>query len=598
MVAQSKSAMSQNPGSEEAVRWKKKFLDALEDNEKREQSLQTRIRLLRRGLLGVSLAGDGLDPDLDAELGRLRKALRNEDSEAGLEGLLEQIEQSVLRLDNTKAGSIALLELALAASAQQLENTSLSRSVKKELRRFVRALPAQITDTRGHPSLFIEFLALLREAVRELACVPDKSLQEPSGFWRSLLFGRSGPASAVAAPIQAPVPPTIPMAIPDLQASVLPPQAMREDPEGQPGFSFIARHVEPVLLRILENTPVSGSSAELAGSVRQRISAGLNWYDFAAVLEDMAAIVARTIDQERSSFGTVLNDIHAGLEHVQSYMQASSLHQQLSRDAGTELDQAVRTVYTNVGSLAGTVSDASDLDGLKQTVQGQLDTLLQAVDGFHAARRAHDQTFEQERKQLADRLASLEEEASQLRDHLARQQSQAAIDILTGLPNRGAYDRRLREALSAAPRSLCLAIADVDNFKSINDSYGHAAGDKVLRIIAREIATQLRAADLVARYGGEEFVIVMQDVDNGQAIAVLQKLRETISGIPFHFKERQVQITMSFGVAMAAPEDSAESLFERADQAMYQAKAGGRNCCVSAGGGSPPERGAVQRGAT
>ena len=120
-------------------------------------------------------------------------------------------------------------------------------------------------------------------------------------------------------------------------------------------------------------------------------------------------------------------------------------------------------------------------------------------------------------------------------------------------------------------------MADVDHFKHINDSYGHLAGDKVLKIISKELVSRLRDSDFVARYGGEEFVIIMPNTRPADAEYALNKVREAIAGIPFHFKERQLKITVSFGVTEAVADDGPESLFHRADSALYQAKADGRN---------------------
>lgn len=126
-------------------------------------------------------------------------------------------------------------------------------------------------------------------------------------------------------------------------------------------------------------------------------------------------------------------------------------------------------------------------------------------------------------------------------------------------------------------RALCLAVADIDFFKNINDSYGHLAGDKVLKIIARELVSRLREKDFIGRYGGEEFVIIMPDTRPADAEHVLNKLRLAIAAIPFHFEERQIQITISFGVVEALREDSPETIFDRADKALYKAKENGRN---------------------
>src|SRR5690606_22076188 len=189
---------------------------------------------------------------------------------------------------------------------------------------------------------------------------------------------------------------------------------------------------------------------------------------------------------------------------------------------------------------------------------------------------------------LTERIAALENESRELRLHLTRQQESALKDHLTELPNREAYQLRVNQLLeiwrnkaalgqTEDEQRLCLAVADVDFFKNINDSYGHLAGDKVLRIIARELVSRLREKDFVARYGGEEFVILLPETRPADAEHVLNKLRMAIASIPFHFKSHQIRITLSFGVVAAVPDDTVETLFARADKALYQAKQSGRN---------------------
>lgn len=128
----------------EATRWKKKFLDVLEVHDQREKSLINRIRLLRRGLVGVSLAGDGLDTTLDRELNALRTTLRTEDNESGLEALLERIEKSVLRLDTRKEQSTRGIQNALTLSAAQLQELDVSRDLKRAIKQYSKELPGKL----------------------------------------------------------------------------------------------------------------------------------------------------------------------------------------------------------------------------------------------------------------------------------------------------------------------------------------------------------------------------------------------------------------------------------------------------------------------
>ena len=162
--------------------------------------------------------------------------------------------------------------------------------------------------------------------------------------------------------------------------------------------------------------------------------------------------------------------------------------------------------------------------------------------------------------------------------------SLAVTDSLTGLYNRRYLTAHLAstvDSLAAEGKPLALAMVDIDHFKAINDSHGHAAGDGVLRDIAQLLKRSLRATDMVARLGGEEFAVVMPDTGVGMAQAVTRRLRRVIA----EATAAKVPITVSIGVAaMRGPGDTPERLLKRADDALYEAKRGGRNRVIAAVG--------------
>ena len=126
-----------------------------------------------------------------------------------------------------------------------------------------------------------------------------------------------------------------------------------------------------------------------------------------------------------------------------------------------------------------------------------------------------------------------------------------------------------------------LVIWDVDDFKKINDTYGHKAGDKVLVTIATVLYDNIRETDFIARFGGEEFVLLLPETNIDNAASVTEKLRKAIAECQFHHGDKDVQITVSAGLTEFVSGDSVESAFERADQYMYTAKRGGKNRCIS-----------------
>jgi diguanylate cyclase (GGDEF)-like protein len=163
-----------------------------------------------------------------------------------------------------------------------------------------------------------------------------------------------------------------------------------------------------------------------------------------------------------------------------------------------------------------------------------------------------------------------------LQDALRRQ---ATHDGLTGLLNRNSILARVEEEMVRGrreSRALSLLMIDLDRFKSVNDTYGHLAGDAVLREAAARLSAASRRYDGVGRYGGEEFLVILPGCDLAAATAQAERVREAIAGLPFPIPGRELAVTCSIGVA-SADDLSPESLLRHADEALYQAKAQGRN---------------------
>jgi len=156
----------------------------------------------------------------------------------------------------------------------------------------------------------------------------------------------------------------------------------------------------------------------------------------------------------------------------------------------------------------------------------------------------------------------------------------AYTDPLTGLYNRRYLDADLERRVGAAGVSgegFAIALLDVDHFKRINDTWGHAAGDAVLRTVAQQIRAFLRTGDLECRYGGEEFVIVLPETTMEGATSLAETLREKVAAHSFVFQGESIPVTISVGCALVQPNDAATELIQRADEKLYEAKRSGRN---------------------
>lgn len=196
------------------------------------------------------------------------------------------------------------------------------------------------------------------------------------------------------------------------------------------------------------------------------------------------------------------------------------------------------------------------------------------------------------RIRCAQRIIELQSEIVTARDAL---HEQATHDALTGLLNRSAIfdaleaemsrQRRVNERPDAAPQHLAVIMFDLDHFKSVNDTLGHAAGDEILRQTAQRIRQQAREYDQVGRYGGEEFLFLLPATDQQQALCQAERMRSVIADTPYSAGGKELNVTSSFGLAAtdAHPAVDCDELVRRADEALYRAKEAGRNRVEVAG---------------
>lgn len=158
------------------------------------------------------------------------------------------------------------------------------------------------------------------------------------------------------------------------------------------------------------------------------------------------------------------------------------------------------------------------------------------------------------------------------------------LDPLTGAASRIGMLTKLREHLALVQRKAevcCLVMMDVDNFKAVNDTHGHTAGDQVLTTFAHNLKTQLRSYDMVFRYGGEEFLICLPNVDTETAHGIIDRVCAVLAALEFDGEGTSTyNVTASFGLTLLDPDVSVEASIERADKALYEAKAAGRNRVV------------------
>ena len=201
---------------------------------------------------------------------------------------------------------------------------------------------------------------------------------------------------------------------------------------------------------------------------------------------------------------------------------------------------------------------------------------------------AENARMQQEAADLKTRLQASKAQIEKLHSTLAEAQAISLRDPLTALNNRRGFDANLAEAITQAQTlgsALCLVMGDIDNFKKVNDAFGHPIGDEILKIFATVLAENVQDAGSVARYGGEEFAVILPGAQLEDAKQLTERMRSQLETKKLAISksgEEIGKITASFGIAQLSVGEDAEKLVQRADAKLYQAKCAGRNRVVAA----------------
>ena len=297
-------------------------------------------------------------------------------------------------------------------------------------------------------------------------------------------------------------------------------------------------------------------------------------------IADMVAGLRAELQSERRGNEQFLNQLTQNLQTLESTLVELESGHQASFADGQKMDTQLSS---HMQGLENSMHQAENLNGLKEAITTRLDHIRSNMEEFRRNEDSRNNVLEDQVNRLRDRVGSMEQESSELRDRIAQEHRKAMSDPLTEIPNRLAYDEYIRQEYARWKRyqkPLSLAVWDIDRFKAINDSYGHKAGDKVLKAIATLLKKKTREADFVARYGGEEFVMLMPQTARKDALEVAEKLRKEIEKCGFHFRGEDVKVTISCGLTEFSGDDTPLEAFERADKGLYQAKGAGRNRCL------------------
>ena len=601
--------------SRQVDHWQRKYYDSLgelEDKEKEWEGLEAILRIL---VARLTLISSTENKQLEKKLDRLREGMRSDRKLLRLSPQIEEVSGFIIQDDSKKKTNVntenpaeilkdLLDELKIPKALQRQE-----KHVRKKLDKAQgdRDIPELIKDIAELLGLTIEHS--VEANVKSSVKGNDKNTDEKkSGLFKSLFSDNKEKNQGDVKEKEEGSDKEQPKQIAD-EANNIEQTATSKDqqdefevvdesdesypPEKDPDAEEEVNEYEAlsvkdiayageILIQLLEKMELPNDLCVEAGLIRQRLEPCDKHEILQRGLESTIALVAdahsRALD-EKKEMETFLHQLTERLHDIDQSLQETARLREKSVLDTRGMNDAVREEVRNIEESA---EKAQDLSSLQTAIQSRVIIIRNHMDSFLRKEKTGEDSYKGIAHQLDKQLDNAKAEIESLREKLEAERKLSMLDALTEMPNRKAYDVNIKSELDRFERygsEFVLIAIDIDHFKAINDEYGHAAGDKVLKIIGRIINDNVRGADLPARYGGEEFVVILPETDVDQALIVAEKLRAMIEDCAFHFRKKRVVITASFGIALCKKGDVPVKLFNRADAMLYQAKENGRNRC-------------------
>jgi diguanylate cyclase len=334
---------------------------------------------------------------------------------------------------------------------------------------------------------------------------------------------------------------------------------------------------------LLEQLALLPELRPLIAGLRADASNTLGAADLAQLLERVTRLASEqraAAQREKLELEHLLQQMTSRLDEIAAHLAGEVEEQNAAQDDTEKLNLLVSG---EVEKLKTNVMRSVDVPAMRDQVSVRLAAINGHLHEFRGREESRIKTYRERVARMRSRIRELERESHSLHISLQEEQRLALIDPLTGIPNRAAYDERIEQEFrrwKRFGRTVSILAWDIDLFKSINDAYGHRAGDRVLRVFGQQLAKHVRETDFVARYGGEEFVMLLVGSSPAEAYVVADKIRLEIAQLGFNYHDKPVVVTASCGITNFIAEDTTDIAFDRADRALYQAKEAGRNCCV------------------
>ena len=562
---------------EEVVKVHEKSLRLLDESQ---EQLNHYREMMRKAVVRLTIAARSEDSRLNEVLDNIKSAVKNDIDLSELGDKLDRLLVEINRTENevqpsTNSGFYACLQQDIA----RIDLSSLADPYKKRIQSLV-------DSKSSDDEISIRLLELVHDIATESV---NSSLGNESGLSEvksyaaemraSLELGSEvNDSSSVSAILE-----ELADDIAHYAHNRLIDEKRTSD-HVAPADGNAAESVNEALLDLLNGVNLPESTRQDHQSICRQLDSQLEGSEqWNTVIENITALINKSIgvlQNEKKELQAFIKKITDQLADIDQYVRQS---RQERIETANESSLLKDTVDTNVVAIQETVGASDDIAQLKDDVQGHLSEIRKRVEEHQLAETEREELSKQGYAHIISELTRTQKETLMLKEQLQESQQKMLRDPLTGLPNRLAFAERIDVEINRSKRHqtpLCLAMWDVDHFKKVNDSYGHDAGDRVLKLLAKIILTRVRKVDMFARIGGEEFVLLMPDTAIDDALNLNNQLRENLEHSGFHYKGSPCPITSSVGIASFEGYDTADQILQKADKALYQSKRDGRNRCT------------------
>ncbi|MGF1726049.1 diguanylate cyclase [Photobacterium nomapromontoriensis] len=487
----------------------------------RDASLKSRreIVILKRLISRLSIACRGLDDELDEKLTALRHDLEQHKDISALIPRLAVVERLVTRLAN------------FAEKEHQQLNQQVHQSCEV-LRRF-HGLPAQLKrDLRNLQAQQGNSLADSHKHAIRLMTLYDRALKL--------------------------------VALSNVESN---PAAINHD---------LQLKLTSELQNLISELDFDGDAGDKLLSIRNQLLHGVEPSTLIELSLSVLRLVLDGTHHERRSSQQFLEQLNSDLAKLQRTTQQSADQSNVIYDHRTEMTNELASL---AGSIRTGLQEQRNLDNWRPELTELTKELLVLAERNKALEKREAELLEQ-LNHNESKIFSLYEQTQDYRQRLHDQERRMFLDNLTSVYNRAALNERLELEYRRWLRyqhPLCVAMIDIDGFKGINENFGHFAGDKVLKIIARTLNKNLEDTDFIARFGDDEFVLILPDVTEEHRNKRLSNIREAVTQLPFRFRDKNVTISVSVGATIFEGNDTPTDIIERTEKALFSARSTGVN---------------------